>query len=166
MFTKLVSTSGDWTLTLLRVTLGVVMFAHGAQKVFGWFGGYGFEGTMAGLTGMGIPALFAFLAIVAEFFGGLGLVVGLLTRIAAFGVATVMVVATLMVHTQFGFFMNWTGSQKGEGFEYHLLALAMSMALMARGAGAGSVDYWLGRRSRIESPTRARVSGVGSPATR
>lgn len=138
---KLLATSDDWTLAALRLVLGVVMFAHGAQKMLGWFGGFGFSGTMNSFTTqMGIPALFAFLAIAAEFFGGLGLIVGFLTRIAAFGISMNMIVAVMMVHSQFGFFMNWTGNQKGEGFEYHLLALAMAMVLMVRGSGAWSVD--------------------------
>ena len=109
--------------------------------MLGWFGGFGFAATMAMFTGMmHIPALLAFLAIVAEFFGGLGLILGLLTRIAAFGIAINMIVAILMVHGAFGFFMNWTGAQKGEGVEYHLLVLAMAVFLMIRGAGAFSID--------------------------
>ena len=109
--------------------------------MLGWFGGYGFTGTMGFFTGtMHIPAVFAFLAIAAEFFGGIGLILGLLTRVAAFGIAVNMVVAVLMVHSQFGFFMNWSGAQKGEGYEYHLLTLAMCVLLMIRGAGAASLD--------------------------
>jgi putative oxidoreductase len=149
MFHKLVGSSNDWALTLLRVVMGVIFFAHGAQKVLGWFGGYGFSGTMGFFTGMmHIPAVFGFLAICAEFLGGIGLIVGALTRIAAFGIATNMVVAILMVHAQFGFFMNWTGQQKGEGFEFHLLAIAIGIVLMARGGGAFSVDQALSPRAR------------------
>ena len=97
---------------------------------------------MGFFTGMmHIPAPLAFLAIVAEFFGGLGLILGLLTRIAAFGIGIIMIVAIVMVHGGFGFFMNWTGAQKGEGFEYHLLVLAITAFLMIRGAGAFSVDH-------------------------
>ena len=95
--------------------------------MLGWFGGNGFSGTMGFFTNMmHIPAPFALLAICAEFLGGIGLIVGALTRIAAFGIATNMVVAVLMVHAKVGFFMNWTGQQKGEGFEYHLLAIAIA----------------------------------------
>ncbi|PYX24690.1 MAG: hypothetical protein DMG82_07640 [Acidobacteria bacterium] len=141
MFRKLLATSNDWTLTLLRLVMGVIFFAHGAQKTFGWFGGYGFSGTMGFFTQMmHIPAPFAFLAICAEFLGGLGLILGALGRIAAFGIACNMVVAVLMVHHNFGLFMNWSGQQKGEGFEYHLLAIAIAVVLMARGSGAFSVD--------------------------
>jgi putative oxidoreductase len=141
MFRKLLATSNDWTLTLLRLTLGVIFFAHGAQKTLGWFGGYGFTGTMGFFTQtMHVPAPFAFLAICAEFLGGIGLILGALGRVAAFGIATNMVVAVLMVHAQFGLFMNWSGQQKGEGFEYHLLAIAVAAVIMARGSGAFSVD--------------------------
>lgn len=129
---------------ILRLVLGLVFFAHGAQKLLGWFGGFGFVGTMGYFTGvMHIPAPLAFLAIAAEFFGGLGLILGCLTRIAAFGIAVNMVVAIATVHSAFGFFMNWNGNQKGEGFEYHLLVLAITAFLMIRGAGALSVDRFL-----------------------
>jgi putative oxidoreductase len=141
MFRKLLATSDDWTLTLLRLVMGVIFFAHGAQKTFGWFGGYGFSGTMGFFTQkMHIPVVFAFLAICAEFLGGVGLILGALGRIAAFGIACNMAVAILMVHHHFGLFMNWSGQQKGEGFEYHLLAIAIAVVLMARGSGAFSVD--------------------------
>lgn len=141
MLRRLFATDDSTATTILRLVVGVVFFAHGAQKMLGWFGGPGFSGTMGFFTGyLHIPAPFAFLAIAAEFFGGLGLILGFLTRIAAFGIAANMVVAIAMVHGAFGFFMNWTGTQKGEGFEYHLLALAITVFLMIRGAGALSVD--------------------------
>jgi putative oxidoreductase len=124
---------------VLRITLAVVMFPHGAQKVLGWFGGHGFSRTMKYFTDSGIPAVFALLAIVAEFLGPLGLAVGLLTRIAAFGVACVMLVAIVTVWPN-GFFMNWYGNQKGEGFEHHLLASGIAMTLIIVGAGAWSLD--------------------------
>jgi len=148
MIRKLTATSNDGAITILRLVLGLVFFAHGAQKMLGWFGGYGFSGTMAFFTGMmHIPAPFAFLAIAAEFFGGLGLIFGFLTRIAAFGISVNMLVAILMVHHQFGFFMNWTGAQKGEGYEYHLLVLAIATFLMIRGAGAASIDRMLSAKN-------------------
>jgi len=109
--------------------------------MLGWFGGFGFSATMGFFTStMHIPALLAFLAIAAEFFGGMGLILGFLTRIAAFGIAVEIVVAVATVHKAFGFFMNWNGTQKGEGFEYHLLVLAMTAFLIVRGAGAFSID--------------------------
>ena len=125
---------------ILRITLAVVIFPHGAQKVFGWFGGHGFRGTMKFFTASGIPAIFAFLAIATEFLGPLGLAVGLLTRVAAFGIACVMFVAIATTHWPHGFFMNWYGNQKGEGFEYHLLVLGMAISLIIGGAGIWSLD--------------------------
>ena len=134
MIRKLYATDDNTATVILRLVLGVVFFAHGAQKMLGWFGGYGFSATMGFFTGMmHIPAPLAFLAIVAEFFGGLGLILGLLNRIAAFGIGINMIVAIATVHGAFGFFMNWTGAQKGEGVEYHLLVLAMAVFLMIRG---------------------------------
>jgi len=138
---SLFKTENDFTLTIARLVLGIIFFAHGSQKVLGWFGGHGFSGTMGFFTHqLGIPAALAFLDIMAEFLGGIGLILGCLTRIAAFGIACVMVVAVFMVHIHNGFFMNWSGTQKGEGFEYHLLALAVAMALMVKGGGALSID--------------------------
>src|SRR6267378_1236019 len=137
MFRRLIGTADDSVIAILRLVLGAVFFAHGAQKALGWFGGYGFSGTMGFFTGMlHIPAPLAFLAICAEFLGGIGLVVGALGRVAAFGIACNMIVAVLMVHGRFGMFMNWSGQQKGEGFEYHLLAMVIAVVLMARGSGA------------------------------
>jgi putative oxidoreductase len=138
---KLLATVDDNTLTLMRLILGVVFFLHGSQKLLGWFGGFGFSGTMNFFTSMlHIPAPFAVLAICAEFFGGIGLILGLLARVAAFGIAMNMVVAVLMVHFANGPFMNWYGNQKGEGYEYHLLALALAIPIIIRGAGSFSVD--------------------------
>jgi putative oxidoreductase len=146
MFRKLLATDDSTATTIVRLVLGVIFFAHGAQKMLGWFGGYGFTATMGFFTGaMHIPAPLAFLAIAAEFFGGLGLILGFLTRIAAFGIFVNMLVAIAKVHCAFGLFMNWSGTQKGEGFEYHLLVLAMTSFLMIRGAGAFSVDRALSR---------------------
>ncbi len=156
MFRKLTATSNDTAITILRLVLGVVFFAHGAQKMLGWFGGYGFTGTMGFFTGMmHIPAPLAFLAIAAEFFGGLGLIFGFLTRIAAFGVFSNMVVAVAMVHSHVGFFMNWTGAQKREGYEYHLLALAVTVFLMIRGAGAASIDLMLSSPAQDRTHAKA-----------
>jgi putative oxidoreductase len=141
MLQKLMKTPNDFVMTLLRLVLGVVFFAHGAQKVLGWFGGFGFSATLGFFTQqMHIPAPLAVLAIAAEFLGGLGLILGLFGRVAAFGICCNMVVAVALVHRQFGFFANWYGSQKGEGFEYHLLAIAICLAIMIRGSGALSID--------------------------
>ncbi|MGO9574233.1 MAG: DoxX family protein, partial [Terriglobales bacterium] len=130
---KLMGTSNDVAFTILRFVLGVVFFAHGAQKMLGWFGGYGFHGTMGFFEHIGMPAPVAFLVICTEFFGGLGLIVGLLTRIAAPGIGGEMIGAIFIVHLPNGFFMNWFGNQKGEGVEYHLLVIAIAAALLLRG---------------------------------
>jgi putative oxidoreductase len=145
----LTATERDWSQAALRVTLGVVMFPHGAQKLLGWFGGYGFEGTMGFLTGaVGLPWILALLVIVAESFGALALVAGLFSRAAAFGIAAVMVGAVATTHLANGFFMNWSGQQAGEGFEYHLLALVIAVAVMIRGGGAASADRAIAARLR------------------
>jgi len=141
----LLSTDGLAVPLVLRLTLAVVMFPHGAQKLLGWFGGHGFRGTMAFFTKSGIPAPLAFLAIVAEFLGPIGLALGLLTRVAALGLGVVMLVAALTVHGKHGFFMNWYGTQPGEGYEYHLLALGIALALVIGGGGAWSVDALIAR---------------------
>lgn len=148
MLRRLVTTRNDHSLGLARFILGLIFFAHGAQKALGWFGGQGFEKTMASFTGfMGIPTAFALLAILAEFLGGLGLLVGLLSRIAAFAIFANMVVAVLKVHIRNGLFMNWTGTQHGEGYEFHLLVMAIAILVMAHGAGAWSLDRALSRES-------------------
>lgn len=144
MLSALFDTRNDISGTILRIALGLVMFPHGAQKLFGWFGGYGFSGTMHHFTeNMGIPYLLALLVVLAESFGALGLVVGALTRIGALGIGSVMLGAVAMVHLEHGFFMNWFGNQAGEGFEYHILAIAMAAALFIKGGGRWSVDAWI-----------------------
>jgi putative oxidoreductase len=141
MLQKLMKTSDDFAVTLLRLALGVVFFAHGAQKVLGWFGGYGFQATLGFFTQqMHIPAALAVLAIAAEFLGGIGLLIGFLGRVAAFGITVDMVVAIVLVHRHIGFFANWYGTQKGEGYEYHILAIAICLAIMIKGSGALSID--------------------------
>jgi putative oxidoreductase len=122
-------TDGTLVPLVLRLTLAIVMFPHGAQKVLGWFGGHGSQG---------IPLPLALLAIAAEVLGSIGLAVGLLTRVAAFGIACVT------VHAKVGFFMNWFGTQKGEGFEFHLLAIGIAVALIIGGAGRWSLDALIG----------------------
>jgi putative oxidoreductase len=159
MIRKLIATENDSATAFLRLVLGVIFFAHGAQKMLGWFGGYGLSGTMGFFTGMlHIPAPLAFLAIAAEFFGSIGLIVGFLTRIAGFGILTNMLVAIALVHHNFGFFMNWTGLQKGEGYEYHLLVLAIAVYLMIRGAGALSVDGVLTSHTQDRALAQATVT--------
>jgi putative oxidoreductase len=144
----LLRTNNSFAPTLARLTLGIVMFPHGAQKVLGWFGGYGIHGTMNFFTEqMHIPAVFAALAIAAEFLGSLGLITGFLSRIAAFGIAVNMIVAVKMVHGANGFFMNWYGNQKGEGFEYHILVIGLALIVMIYGAGQASVDGLIAKKA-------------------
>ena len=142
---KLMMTDDDISRFLVRLFLGLVMFPHGAQKLLGWFGGGGFSATTQGMTGMGLPAVIVFLVIIIEFFGSLGLIVGFLGRVAAFGILCVMLGAMFTVHLKVGFFMNWMGNQQGEGYEYHLLAIAMALAVIIGGSGAFSVDRALTR---------------------
>jgi putative oxidoreductase len=152
----LFKTNNSFAPTLARLSLGIVMFPHGAQKALGLFGGYGFNGTMNFFTQqMHIPAVFAVLAIAAEFLGSLGLITGFLSRIAAFGIAVEMVVAVVMVHAANGFFMNWFGNQKGEGFEYHLLTLGVALIVIIYGAGKLSVDALLAKNSPKQTPAQA-----------
>jgi len=160
MLHKLIHTREDYLLTLLRLALGVVFFAHGAQLVLGWWGGAGFAGSMNLFThGMGIPAALAALAILSQFLGGIGLLFGFLTRLAALGIVVDMAVATFLVHLPHGFFMNWYGTQKGEGFEFHLLAIAMALTIAARGAGAISIDRLVDHQlaHSAQRPKRDRV---------
>ena len=145
MFRGLFRTPDDGTLAVMRLVAGAVFFAHGAQKALGWFGGNGFNTTMGYFTqNMHIPAILAIAAILAELVGGILLILGLFTRIAAIGIAVNMVVAILLVHQKNGLFMNWTGTQGGEGFEFHLLAIAIAITLIVRGAGALSLDRAIG----------------------
>src|SRR6266478_3173771 len=140
----LFKTNDSYVPLIARLALGLAMFPHGAQKTLGWFGGYGFSGSMGFFTGqLHIPALFAFLAITAEFAGSIGLLTGFLSRVSAFGIAVTMLVATLLVHASNGFFMNWAGNQKGEGFEYHLFALGLALIVIVAGGGKWSVDSLL-----------------------
>ena len=136
-------TPAAWTLLIARLTLAVVFFAHGSQKVFGWFGGPGFGGAIQYFAELHIPAVFAVLAIAAEFLGGLGLFVGLGTRLAALGLAVNMAVAVITVHAANGFFMNWHNDQPGEGIEYHLLVMGLCLIVMIAGGGIFSLDGWL-----------------------
>lgn len=146
MFDKITHTTDDYSVTILRLALGALFFAHGAQKVLGWFGGFGFRASLGFFTQqMHIPAVLAVLAIAAEFLGGIGLIVGFLGRVAAFGIACNMGVAIALVHWQFGLFANWYGNQKGEGVEYHILVITIALVIMIRGSGALSIDRSLSR---------------------
>jgi putative oxidoreductase len=157
---KLLHTHVDWSLTWLRIVAGSVMFAHGAQKALGWYGGNGFDASLQGLTSMGIPAPLALVAIFTEFFGAIALMAGLLGRIAALGIAIEMIVAVLLVHLRNGFFMNWTGAAAGEGFEYHILLIGAALPVIVRGSGAWSLDMWLERWWKTHHPGFGGLRGV------
>jgi putative oxidoreductase len=158
MLRKLLSTSDDRVLLLLRLALGVVMFPHGAQKALGWYGGAGLDATIAQFGQMGIPSFLSMLVIAAEFLGSILLVVGFMGRVAAFGIACVMVGAVIMVALPNGFFMNWSGQQAGEGFEYHILAFVLAAVIMWRGSGAASIDRALTHSTFVGE---TRMSGYG-----
>jgi len=143
----LFQTDDRWAGLMLRMTLGLVMLPHGAQKLLGLFGGHGFGGTVTFFTGqMNIPWLLAVMVILIESIGSTILIAGFLTRPMAFGFASIMVGAVAFVHWQNGFFMNWFGDQPGEGFEYHILAFGIALALMATGGGRHSIDLVLTQR--------------------
>lgn len=145
----LFQTDESWVGLILRLTLGLVMFPHGAQKLLGWYGGYGFSATLGFFTGtMHLPWLIAFLIIIGEFFGSLGLLAGLLTRFSAASIGVIMLGAITLVHLPNGFFINWSGKQAGEGYEYHLLVIGITLALLVTGAGKWSVDKVIAERVR------------------
>ena len=137
----LFQTNNNFSYWVPRVMLGCVMFPHGAQKLLGWFGGFGFTNSMTYFTQTaGLPWVVAFLIIMGESFGSLGLILGFFTRLSAFGLICIMLGAIITVHIPNGFFMNWFGKQAGEGFEYHLLVIGISIPLLISGGGKYSVD--------------------------
>lgn len=136
----------DLSLLILRLTLGGVIFGHGAQKLFGWFGGYGYDGTMNYFTKtVGLPYVLGLLVILGESFGAVALAAGFFTRFMAASMFVIMFGAMLAGHIQQGFFMNWFGIQKGEGIEFFLLTFGLSLALLILGGGAWSVDSLIKR---------------------
>lgn len=133
-------TAPSWSQLVLRLVLGVIFFAHGAQKVFGWFGGRGLKATIESFQQrMQIPPAATVVAAFTECFGGLALIAGLLARPAALGIIAVMLVAVVKVHWQNGFFLSSTPG-KGNGFEFNLALIAMALAILFRGAGVLSID--------------------------
>lgn len=145
---KIFQTDENNTATILRIVLGLILFPHGAQKMLGWFGGYGFDGTMAFLTDTaGLPSIIAFLVIAIEFFGAIALIFGFATRIVAIGIISLFAGIIFTSHLSNGFFMNWSGNLKGEGFEYHLLVIGIAVALLVSGAGRWSIDHALQKKS-------------------
>lgn len=159
---SLVATDGRAPGTIARLALGLVMFPHGAQKMLGWFGGYGIHGTYAFLTSKaGLPGVVAGAVIFTELVASLLLITGTFARIAAFAIMSIMIGAVLTTHLPNGFFMNWTGAQAGEGFEYHLLAIGLALITIIVGGGAISVDRVLTKRRATE-----RTGVVVEPVTR
>ncbi|MDT5158942.1 MAG: putative oxidoreductase [Acidobacteriota bacterium] len=127
----------DWALLVARVIVGLVFVAHGAQKLFGAFGGPGLSAVVQMMGPLG------YLVSVGEFFGGLGLIFGFLSRFSAASLVLIMLGAVFMVHGRFGFFMNWAGKQAGEGFEYHLLAIGTLLPILIAGAGRFAIGRYL-----------------------
>jgi len=149
MLLRILATDSSWVPTLARIILGIIFFAHGSQKVFGWFGGPGLRQTLRTLTGfVGLPTIIALAAVGAEFVGGAALILGLVARVSALVIAVNMLAAIFVVHGKYGLFMNWFGDRKGHGIEYHLLAIALAIVIIAKGAGAFSLDgllsNWIG----------------------
>ena len=143
----LLDTESDSTSLIARTALAVTMLPHGAQKTLGWFGGYGFDATMQWFTQtMGIPWVLALAAVLAESVGALALLAGAASRVTAAGIGAVYLVAFFSSHLQHGFFMNWSGTQSGEGIEYFLLGLALVAIVVWRGGGAASIDRALAAR--------------------
>jgi putative oxidoreductase len=140
MIRRFFQTENSYALMALRVGLAIVIFPQGAQKLLGWYGGFGFDGTMQFFSSIGVPAFLALLVIASDFFGALALAAGLGGRLAALGTAIVMIGAIVLVHGEYGFFINWYGAQQGEGIQFHLLAIAASLVLMVKGSGAWSLD--------------------------
>src|SRR6201998_2253315 len=141
MIESLMDTHAGWVLAIARIVLGIIFFGHGAKKMLGWYGGPGLSGSMRTFTEhLHLPSILAFLVIAGEFFSGIGLIVGLFSRIAALVIVLTMIGAIAMVHFRFGLFLDWFGSQKGHGIEYHLLVIALGLVVVVKGAGAFSLD--------------------------
>lgn len=142
---------------ITRVALGIVVFPHGAQKLLGWFGGYGFEGTMGFLTGVvGLPFIIGLLVILIEFFGALFLISGFATRIAALGIIGNFIGVVVSSHLSSGFFMNWSAqANQGEGLEYFILLFGLALVSLIAGGGRASVDGLISKRE--VKPTEAKV---------
>ena len=141
MKNKIFKTNNDWTGLVTRLTIGLILFPHGAQKMLGIFGGYGFSGTMGFFTNiMHLPGLIGFLVIIIEFIGSLSLIAGFASRLWSALVIIEMLGAVITTHLNNGFFMNWAGTQKGEGYEFHLLIIGLALATLMNGSGKFSAD--------------------------
>ena len=148
------STRNDWAGLVTRLSIGLIIFPHGAQKLFGWFGGYGFAGTMNFFTGtVHLPWIIGFIVILLEFFGMLLLIAGFAGRIWSALTIALMTGILLTSHLDNGFFMNWFGNKKGEGFEFDLLVIGLSIATLINGSGKFSIDSYIARRHSKLRPT-------------
>src|ERR1700758_1033415 len=158
MIESLTSTHADWVLGIARIVLGIIFFAHGAQKLLGWFSGPGLAHSMRTFTEhLLLPSTLAYLVIAGEFFSGIGLIAGLFSRIAALFIVLTMVGAIATVHFRFGLFMDWFGGKKGHGIEYHLLAIVLALVVVVKGGGALSLDGLVHRHvSRLEQSVADR----------
>ena len=135
-----ISTPDDFGVFIARIVLSVVFIPHGLQKILGLFGGYGFSASLSYFTSLGVPVVLGFLVIIAESLGSVALFLGLFGRFMAFGICLEMLGAVFLVHMPNGFFMNWGGAQKGEGFEFHILAIGLALLIMIKGSGKFSLD--------------------------
>lgn len=143
----MIETSDDYALTVLRIVSGFVVLMHGVQKLFGWFGGHGMTSTMESFEAwFGMPYAVTFLVILSDSLGAFALILGAATRFMASAILMVMVGAIALVHGKWGFYMNWYAERRGEGFEFHILIIAMMVILIIRGGGLWSVDRWLMKR--------------------
>ena len=158
---RLVQTEPSYVLLVLRVALAIVIFPHGAQKLLGWFGGPGIDGTLQLFAPLGVPTGVALLVITSDFYGSIALAIGFLGRVAAFGTTMVMLGAIAFVHAANGFFLNWNGDQAGEGIQFHLLVLAVALVVLVKGSGAWSADRWL-----LQSPARVEKTVPREPELR
>jgi putative oxidoreductase len=136
MMKKIILRKTDITSALLRIMLAIIIFPHGAQKMLAWFGGYGFNRTMSYFTDtLGLPYWIALIVIIIEFISPILLLLGSFSRIVAASIFALFIGIILTSHLDNGFFMNWFGNQPGEGYEYHLLILTISMAIIILGPG-------------------------------
>lgn len=137
-----------YALTIIRIVLGVIFLMHGGQKVVGWCGGLGLAGTVDAMTKMGLPAVLVYVVSFTEFVGGAALILGLLSRLAAFGIMCVMIGAVVTVHWKNGFFLNWfMVPNMGHGYEYNLALIAMSLSVVIGGPGGCAVDNFCSKKS-------------------
>ena len=147
MIKKMLNTESNWGALVARLALGIVLFPHDAQKMLGWFGGYGFTATIDAFTDqMELPWLVAFAVICIEFFGSIFIVLGLASRLWSLAIGGLFIGIIFTTHLEHGFFMNWYGNQAGEGYEYALLMVGIALAVLINGSGKYALDTQLVKR--------------------